>query len=474
MSLPPTSPNRRVIPLVAAGTPRLHPRAVQGLFNRWRWIMVWLTQLVFYGLPWLAWNGRQAVLFDLEARRFYLFGLVLYPQDFIYLALLLVICALGLFFVTAVAGRVWCGFACPQSVYTALFLRIERLFEGERSARLRLDASPWNGTKIGRRGGKQLAWIALALWTGLSFVGYFTPIRQLLPLALQLGTGPWETFWIGFYGLATYGNAGFLREQVCKHMCPYGRFQSVMFDRDTLIIGYDAARGEPRGARPRGAAGKSQGLGDCIDCTLCVQVCPTGIDIRDGLQSNCIGCAACIDACDQVMDKTGRPRGLIRYASSNGLEQGWSRHQLIRRALRPRVLVYGALLAAAGLAFVLSLAQRTPLRVDVIRDRGVLARAVEQGAVENVYRLHLMNAEESPRRYRLSVSGPAGLSLQGASEVELGSAEERSVVAAVRLGGEQAARLAGQTLPIRFSVERVDDTRAPLRISEPSTFLLPR
>ena len=453
---------------------KIHVRASSGRFSLWRWAMVWLTQLLFYGLPWLSWNDRQAVLFDLDARRFYLFKLALYPQDFIYLALLLVICALGLFFVTAVAGRVWCGFSCPQTVYTAIYLWVERRFEGDRSARMRLDAAPWTMAKLARKAGKQATWIAIGLWTGFTFVGYFTPIQTLGGLVLSLDTGPWETFWIGFYGLATYGNAGYLREQVCKHMCPYGRFQSVMFDRDTLIIGYDAARGEPRGSRARAADAQAIGLGDCINCTMCVQVCPTGIDIRDGLQSDCIGCAACIDACDEVMDKIGSPRGLIRYSSQTGLEQGWGRDRVLQRALRPRVLVYGALLLAISTAFVTGLLQRSPFRVDVMRDRGVLARLVEQGAIENAYRLQIMNSQESVQRYRIGVTGLQGLTLAAAPSIELGPMEERTVTATVRLAGQQAAPLAGQALPIHFAVEQLSGDQAGHQVLEKSSFLVPR
>ena len=453
---------------------KIHVRATSGRFSRWRWAMVWLTQLLFYGLPWLSWNDRQAVLFDLDARRFYLFELALYPQDFIYLALLLVICALGLFFVTAVAGRVWCGFSCPQTVYTAIYLWVERRFEGDRSARMRLDAAPWTATKLARKAGKQATWIAIGLWTGFTFVGYFTPIQTLGGLVLHLDTGPWETFWIGFYGLATYGNAGYLREQVCKHMCPYGRFQSVMFDRDTLIIGYDQARGEPRGSRPRGSDAQALGLGDCINCTLCVQVCPTGIDIRNGLQIDCIGCAACIDACDAVMDKIDRPRGLIRYSSQTGLEQGWGRDRILQRTLRPRVLVYGALLLAISAAFVIGLLQRSPFRVDVMRDRGVLARMVEQGAVENAYRLQIMNSLESVQRYRIGVTGPRGLTLVASPSIELAPMAERTVTATVRLAGQQAAALAGQALTIHFAVEPLGGDQAGRQVVEKSSFLVPR
>jgi len=271
-----------------------------GLFQKWRWAFVWLTQIVFYGLPWLTWNGRQAVLFDLAARKFYIFGLVLWPQDIIYLTALLIIAAYSLFLFTAVGGRLWCGYACPQTVYTELFMWIERRIEGDRVRRMTLDQAPWGAAKAAKKLGKHGAWIAVALWTGYTFVGFFTPIRELGAEVLALQMGGWSLFWILFYGFATYGNAGWMREQVCKYMCPYARFQSAMFDKDTLIVTYDTERGEPRGARSK-TKGKAAGLGDCVDCGLCVQVCPTGIDIRNGLQYECIGCAACIDACDHVM-----------------------------------------------------------------------------------------------------------------------------------------------------------------------------
>jgi cytochrome c oxidase accessory protein FixG len=316
---------------------KIQPRSVSGWFATWRWLLVWFTQLLFYGLPWLSWNGRQAVLLDLAARRFYIFGMVLHPQDVIYLAGLLILSAFALFLFTTVAGRVWCGYACPQTVYTEIFMWVERRFEGDRQARIKLDAAPWSPRKLARRGGKQVVWLALGVWTGFTFVAYFTPARSLAAEVASLSLGPWESFWILFYGFATYGNAGYMREQVCKYMCPYARFQSVMFDRDTLVISYDVARGEPRGSRRRGVDAASVGKGDCIDCTLCVQVCPTGIDIRKGLQYECIGCAACIDACDSVMDKMQSPRGLIRYATQNGIEGGWSRRQMWMRALRPRL-----------------------------------------------------------------------------------------------------------------------------------------
>jgi cytochrome c oxidase accessory protein FixG len=286
---------------------KIYPRSVTGFFSHWRWAMVFLTQLVFYGVPWLQWGQRQAVLFDLDARRFYIFNLVLYPQDFIYLTGLLVISALSLFLFTAVAGRLWCGYACPQTVYTEIFLWLEKKTEGDRAARMRRDGGPLTLDKLWRKSAKHFLWLAVALWTGFTFVGYFTPIHALGLEVVQLNMGSWEVFWTLFYGFATYGNAGFMREQVCKHMCPYARFQSAMFDKDTLIVTYDAQRGEPRGARSKKSTPVSRNLGACVDCSLCVQVCPTGIDIRNGLQYECIGCGACADVCDTVMDKMGYP-----------------------------------------------------------------------------------------------------------------------------------------------------------------------
>lgn len=452
-----------------ASREKIQPRSVQGLFSNWRWVMVWVTQLVFYGLPWLEWNARQAVLFDLEARRFFIFGLVLYPQDFIYLTGLLVISAFALFLFTAVAGRLWCGFACPQTVYTEIFMWIEKKVEGDRSARLRLDQSAMSAAKLGKRSLKHALWIAFSLWTGFTFVGYFTPIRELGALSVAAALGPWQLFWIFFYGFATYGNAGFLREQVCKYMCPYARFQSAMFDKDTMIVTYDEQRGEPRGPRSKKADPKALGLGSCVDCTLCVQVCPTGIDIRKGLQYECIGCAACIDVCDDVMDKVGYPRGLIRFSTQNGVTNGWDSRQMLRRALRPRVLIYTAILGAITLAVGLSLFLRTPLKVDVIRDRGALARMVEQGRIENVFRLQIMNATESPQRYAISVSGLPGIALDTPAEVEVLSTEVRAVAVRVQIPPDAASP---GSHPIHFDIRAVGDEA--IHVSEKAAFLVPR
>ena len=465
-------------------TQKIYPRAVSGVFSHWRWATVFITQLVFYGLPWLMWNQRQAILFDLEARRFYLFGLVLYPQDFIYLTGLLIVAAYALFLFTAVAGRLWCGYACPQTVYTELFMWIEQKFEGDRAARMKLDAAPWSLDKLRRKSGKQLAWSALALWTGFTFVGYFTPIHELAREAVSLGFGPWEWFWVLFYSFATYGNAGHMREQVCKYMCPYARFQSAMIDKDTLIITYDAERGEPRGSRGRKVDPKAVGLGACVDCNLCVHVCPTGIDIRKGLQYECIGCAACVDVCDGVMDKMGYERGLVRYATQNSLAGHWDRAQILRRAVRPRVLVYAIILVLIVAALGVSLYLRPPFRVNVVRDRATLARVVEDGYVENVYRLQIMNSTESSQSYQVAVEGLPGLSV---AEVEgrgmqssrsvtvLGPAEARWVTVSVRMPPEAAQQAGAGTHHFEFDVQRLQTPEAEAAsVEEKSTFMVPR
>jgi cytochrome c oxidase accessory protein FixG len=474
------APRGAVIPIVqaAAGAGEIeqslyevrktiHPRAVHGWFATWRWALVWFTQIVFYGLPWLSWNGRQAVLFDLEARKFHIFGMVFWPQDFIFLTVLLVISALSLFLFTAVAGRLWCGYACPQTVYTEIFLWIEAKFEGDRAARVRLDRSPWRANKLLRRGGKHLAWLGVALLTGLTFVGYFTPIRDLLRAAGGLALGPWEGFWVLFYGFATYGNAGWMREQVCKYMCPYARFQSAMFDRDTLIISYDRERGEPRGGRARMANPRTQGLGDCVDCSICVQVCPTGIDIRNGLQYECIGCAACIDGCNQVMQKLGYAPGLIRYSTQRALQAHLSAPDMWRRVLRPRVLIYAGILLLVVAAWTVALVLRTPLKVDVIRDRGVLARATEDGRIENVYRLRIMNTREQKSTYQLSVTGLPGVDIASAREVTLGPASTETVPLRVVTGV-----LASGSHRITLQVAARDDPRVV--VLEQAAFVVPR
>ena len=467
----------KVIPIqpVESWTPadKIHARTTQGFFSRWRWTFVWLTQAIFYGVPWLTWHTRQAVLFDLDAKRFYLFGAVLFPQDLIYLAALLVVSALLLFFVTAVVGRIWCGFACPQTVYTSIFMWIENTFEGSHQNRKRLDKVGWGTQKLMRRGGKHMAWMVFSLWTGFTFVGYFTPIRPLAIDTWSLSVGHWSAFWILFYGLFTYLNAGLVREKVCLHMCPYGRFQGSLMDARTLNVAYDHRRGEPRRGNlendPRDARN-----GHCIDCTLCVQVCPTGIDIRNGLQAACIGCGLCIDACDDVMTKVFAPKGLIRMASLHELSSGHtSRQPWIQRILRTRVWVYGSLLflvmAATGWAF----STRPEIRLNVIRDRSVMTRQVEQGAAENVYSLQLMNASDHERTVVVDVQPPHLVSLTQPAAVKLGPAQASSLTVTVRMLSTEAMQRPGEVIPIRFHVVTLN-APSQTQANEASTFLVPQ
>lgn len=444
---------------------KIYVRDVKGWWDSWRWVLVWITQIIFYVTPWLDWNGRQAVLLHLVERKFYLFGLVLWPQDIFYLALLLIISAYALFLFTAIAGRLFCGYACPQTVYTEIFMWIENKIEGDRSARMKLDNGPMTARKFRLKAVKHAVWILVALWSGFTLVAYFTPVEELLA-ALPFQLSGWEMFWTFFYAGFFYMQAGFLREQVCKYMCPYARFQGVMFDPDTLVITYDPERGEPRGARRKGTDAQ---LGDCVDCGLCVAVCPTGIDIRNGIQYECIGCGACIDACDPVMDKTGKPRGLIRYTTENALAKHFTPKEVLGHIMRPRIVLYTAVLVLITVASIWSLATRVPLKVDIIRDRSVLAREADDGRIENVYNLKIMNTTEMPRRYVLGVEGVDGIELAGEASVAVASAENHEVTVVVRVPPD-AAKAGANT--IYFNIAADDDPQIAVR--EKASFLMPR
>lgn len=454
-----------------AARKKIYARSTTGVFAKWRWILVWATQLLFYGLPWLTWNDRQAVLFHLVERKFYIFGWVFWPQDVFYLAILLIISAFALFFFTAMAGRLWCGYACPQTVYTEIFMWVEEKIEGGWNKRKKLDSSPMSRRKLGLKALKYSVWALIALWTGFTFVGYFTPMSELVASVATLSFGPWESFWILFYSGFTYMFAGVMREQVCLYMCPYARFQSVMFDADTLVVTYDEERGEPRGSRKKGVDPATVGKGDCIDCHYCVQVCPTGIDIRDGLQYECIGCAACIDACDQIMDKMNYPRGLIRYSTENAIERRWGKKEIVAHVMRPRTLIYGALLTAICLAFVWSLVTREPLRVDIIRDRASLGREVAGGFIENVYRLQVMNMTEMPRSFDVSVSGMEGVRMsEFKGPIEVSSAATQAITLHVQVPADTDEP--GSSNTIYLDVTATDDDSVAVR--EETTFLMPR
>ncbi|MGU3307590.1 cytochrome c oxidase accessory protein CcoG [Pseudomonas sp. M5A4_2d] len=425
----------------------IHTRSFTGLFRTLRVSGAALLFLAFFGTVWLNWGGRQAVLWDLAESKFHIFGATFWPQDFILLSALLIICAFGLFAITVFAGRVWCGYTCPQSSFTWLFMWCEKVTEGERNQRIKLQAAPWSLAKLARRSAKHTLWLSISVLTGLTFVGYFTPIRPLATELLTWQMGGVSLFWVLFFTAATYLNAGWLREAVCMHMCPYARFQSVMFDKDTLTISYDTARGEQRGPRKREARPADVGLGDCIDCQLCVQVCPTGIDIRDGLQMECIGCAACIDACDSIMDKMGYARGLVSYTSEHQL-QGGKTH-----LLRPRLIGYSAVLLVMIAALVVALVQRPMVSLDVTKDRGMF-RENSQGLIENIYSLKVINKTQQRQDYRLELVDADGFQLQGKTEISLAPGEISDVPVSVALLSDQPTS-SSQTL--RFKVTDVDE-----------------
>ena len=442
---------------------KVYPREVHGIFANLRALGVTVLLGLFYGLAWLPWEGHQSVLLDLPARKFYIFGMTFWPQDFFYFAWLLIIAALALFYVTALAGRLWCGYACPQTVWTEIFLWIERKVEGSRNQQIKRDKADMSTTKFRIKATKHFIWITFSLFTGFTFVGYFTPIRELAVSFVNWDLGPWETFWIFFYGFATYGNAGWMREQVCIYMCPYARFQSAMFDKDTLIIAYDDARGEPRGSRKKSTDPRQTGLGDCVDCTLCVQVCPTGIDIRDGLQYQCIGCAACIDVCDEVMDKMGYPKGLVRYTTEHAMAG------VHTNIIRPRTIMYTILLLALTVGLFYAISQRTPLELDIIRDRNTLYRETANGLVENVYTLKVVNMDEQTHRYSLTVSGLDGLELVNATPViEVSGGEVLTLPVSVRVDPIALKRTANE---IEFTISAQDN--AELTSIETARFLGP-
>ncbi len=430
-----------------ASREKIYTKAFTGVFRNLRMVGGAFLFLLYFGTAWINWGDRQAVLWDLPERKFYIFGMTIWPQDFMLLSWLLIICAFGLFFITVFAGRVWCGYTCPQSVWTWIFMWCEKVTEGDRNQRMKLDKQPMSLQKLLRKSAKHSLWILIGLVTGLTFVGYFTPVRDLIPSLLNGEADGYAYFWVGFFTLATYGNAGWLRENVCIYMCPYGRFQSVMFDKDTLIVSYDTRRGESRGARKKDADYKAQGLGDCIDCKMCVHVCPTGIDIRDGLQFECITCAACIDACDSIMDKMGYPRGLISYTTEHNLS-GQKTH-----LLRPRLIGYAIALLAMMSLFGYAVFNRSLVELDVLKDR-VLYRENEEGRIENVYNVKIMNKAQRTQTFVIEVSGLEGLHYEGKREVTAAEGEVFSLPVELSIDPD---KLPSSTNEIVFTVKAVDD-----------------
>lgn len=426
---------------------KIYTRKIEGFFQRIRLFTGWPLLLGYLLLPWLTWDGRQSVLFDLPERKFHILGLTFWPQDFPMLAFLLIIAAYGLFAVTTFAGRVWCGYTCPQTVWTSIFMWLEQKTEGSRNQRIRLDKASWSAEKVFRKFAKHGSWLFVGFVTGLTFVGYFYPVKQLVYDLATLNANGSAVFWTFFFTFATYINAGWMREQVCKYMCPYARFQSVMFDHDTLIVSYDRKRGEPRGSRKRSADISQLELGECIDCELCTQVCPTGIDIRNGLQYECIGCALCIDACDSVMDKMEYPRGLIRYTSEREL-QGHHTHWL-----RPRIIAYAVVLCLMVGLFWYNMFTRIPLELTVFRDRNQLYVTTDAGDIDNIYSLHLLNMDTAMHEFQISISGIDGAETVGETTYRLDGGEVRSLTLRVRVSPD---KLVKPSTPLIFSAVATD------------------
>ena len=431
-----------------ASRKKIYVKEVRGFFQRIRNVSLTALMGMYFLFVWITVDGQPLIHFDLPAREFHLFGVTFFPQDLVLLSGLLIICAFGLFFITTLFGRVWCGYTCPQTVWTFIFMWVEERIEGSRNQRIKLDQSPDTGSKVAKKSAKHTIWLLIALGTGLTFVGYFYPIRELIADLFTLQANGWSYFWVGFFTAATYLNAGWLREQVCLYMCPYARFQSVMFDPDTRVVSYDPNRGEPRGNRKKTADPTELGLGDCIDCGQCVQVCPTGIDIRDGLQYECIGCALCIDACDEIMDKMNYPRGLIRYTTENELEGKPSKF------LRPRTFGYGLALVLMIGSIAYTISTRAPAELDVERDRGALFKFNGAGRVENTYTLRIANKTEVPQTFSISVSGMESIRVLTDTSVTVDGNELRTLPTVVDV---QPGAISQATSTIVFELKSTTD-----------------
>lgn len=436
---------------------RIYVRDIKGGLEYFRRYFGFILLAVFAVLPWLSYQGEQAILLDIMEQRFRIYGLTLWPQDFTVVAWFAIVAAVGLFFVTTIWGRVWCGFMCPQTTWTFIFMWFEKKFEGPRNKRIKLDQRKMDVDKLWRKTAKQISWVTVALLTSMTFVGYFTDIGQLFINFFTFDAGFWATFSVLFFAFCTYGNAGYMREIMCTHMCPYARFQSAMFDKDTYTVSYDANRGEPRGPRARKADPKAQGLGDCIDCYMCVQVCPTGIDIRNGLQYECIDCGACIDACNDVMDKMNYPRGLIRFTTERNMAATEKKQRT--NPLRMKSVGYFIMLLLVTSVLVWDVATRIPLEVDILRDRNALYRENIQGEIENVYTLKLVNKSQQDQRYKVSVKGFSDYRLIGETvkQVEAGNVGSLPVTVAV-----PPTLLKQQVTDFEFVVQSLDDENVRL------------
>lgn len=390
---------------------KVYPKRVWGKYRKLKWIVMIATLGLYYIAPFLRWDRGpnapdQAILIDLPARRAYWLNIEIWPQEVYILTGILILAAIALFFVTSLLGRIWCGYLCPQTVWTDLFVWVERIIQGDRNARRKLHNAPWSLNKIYKISLTHFLWLVIAFVTGGSFVLYFTDaptlIHNLITLNLSDISAPVMGFTAGIT-ISTYIMAGFAREQVCTYMCPYARFQSAMFDKDTLIIGYDEERGEPRGKKKKDESWDNRG--DCIDCTACVQVCPTGIDIRNGLQMECIACGLCIDACNDIMDKIDRPRGLIRYDTTNHMEAEVKGGEEKFKFLRARTYYYSTIMAIVGCIILYTLINRAPIELHVLHDRNPLFVLLSSGEIRNGYTFKILNKTHDHKTYSLSIEG---------------------------------------------------------------------
>ncbi|ALO42010.1 cytochrome c oxidase accessory protein CcoG [Pseudoalteromonas phenolica] len=437
----------------------IYVREQKGFFQKIRRNLGWVLMLTFIAIPWLQYNGQQAVLFDVGSQHFRIFGLTFLPQDFMILAWVFMAGAFALFFVTNWLGRVWCGYVCPQTIWMLMFTWVEHRIEGSRNKRIKLDKSPWGAKKVALKTAKHSAWLAISLFTATSFMAYFIPAQKLYIDMFTLEWSGLVSFWVFLFAFCTYGNAGFLREKMCTVACPYSRFQSVMFDKDTLLVTYDAKRGESRGKRKRKQDPKELGLGDCVDCNLCVEVCPAGIDIRNGLQYECINCGLCIDACDDTMDKFGYAKGLIKYQSE---------HEASGKKTNPfrlKLLGYATLTALIILTMVVWAFNRTPIEASVIRDRNALYRVNYEGLVENPYTLSVINKTQTTMSYTVSLEGLENAELNVPAVIEIEGGEMLQIPVTVIKDGYD---LKLKATPISFTIE--SKQRADIKITKESYF----
>ena len=437
----------------------IYIREQKGYFQRIRRYLGWVLMLTFIAIPWIPYDGRQAVLLDVASQKFTLFGLTLLPQDFMILAMLFMTGAFALFFVTNWLGRVWCGYTCPQTIWMLMFTWIEHKVEGNRNQRIKLDKAEWSVSKWQKKITKHAAWLVISLLTSMSFMAYFIPAKSLYMSLFTLEMSGIVSFWVFLFAFCTYGNAGFLREKMCTVACPYSRFQSVMFDKDTLVVTYDQARGESRGARKRKADPKELGLGDCVDCNLCVEVCPAGIDIRNGLQYECINCGLCIDACDSTMEKFNYQKGLIKYASEKQMEGKTT------NPFRLKLLGYGGLTALFVVGMVVWMAMRTPIEASVIRDRNALYRVNFEGLVENPYTLSIINKTQHSLSYSIGISGIEEASLQVPETITVEAGQMKRVPVTVVADGYE---LKSKVAPISFHIQALED--ADIAITKETKF----